>query len=51
MKFTLGILTGLTTATLITALTHTRTYRAWVRWVWLADVRRSDPHLYGRHAR
>lgn len=44
MRFTLGLITGLT----LTAITHTRTYRAWVRWVWLTDVRHTDPHLYGK---
>lgn len=47
MRFTLGVGTTL----LALALTRTRTYRSWVRWLWLHDVRISDPHLYGRHAR
>ncbi|SDG22147.1 hypothetical protein SAMN04488590_0228 [Microbacterium sp. 77mftsu3.1] len=46
--FLLGLLTGLAIALLLAAITRTHTYRRFVRWIWLADVRRSDPQLYGR---
>lgn len=48
MIFLLGLLTGLAIALSLAVVTRTRTYRRFVRWIWLADVRRTDPHLYGR---
>lgn len=51
VRYALGILTGLTTASILHAFTRTRTYGRIVRWIWTADVRHTDPHLYGRHAR
>lgn len=48
MRYTLGILSGLTLAGALHAFTCTRTYGRIVRWIWTADVRHSDPHLYGR---
>ncbi len=51
MRYTLGVLSGLTLAGTLHAFTRTRTYGRIVRWIWTADVRASDPHLYGRHAR
>lgn len=51
MRYILGILTGATAAGALHAFTRTRNYGRIVRWIWTADVRASDPHLYGRHAR
>lgn len=46
MRYTLGILTGLTLAILFHASTRTHLYGRIVRWIWTADVRASDPNLY-----
>ncbi len=46
MRYTLGTITGLTLASLFHAFTRTRTYGRIVRWIWTADVRATDPHLY-----
>lgn len=46
MRYTLGVVTGLTTAGLLHAFTRTRSYGRIVRWIWTADVRHSDPDLY-----
>lgn len=46
MRYTLGILTGLTIASSLHAFTRTRAYGRIVRWIWTTDVRHSDPDLY-----
>lgn len=46
MRYTLGTITGLTLAILFHTFTRTRTYGRIVRWIWTADVRLTDPHLY-----